>query len=108
MTGYLRDVDVSETWERLSSVENSILVDVRTRAEWSFVGVPDLGEINKEPVFQEWQVYPTMERVDNFSKVTSEAVLAKGGNANTEIFFLCRSGVRSQGAAAALTEVGFE
>ncbi|MEM8798076.1 MAG: rhodanese-like domain-containing protein, partial [Pseudomonadota bacterium] len=46
--------------------------------------------------------------VDNFSKVTSEAVLAKGGNANTEIFFLCRSGVRSQGAAAALTEVGFE
>ena len=37
------------------------LVDVRTDAEWNFVGIPDLSPVGQEPVLIPWQVYPTMQ-----------------------------------------------
>ena len=35
------DVNPSDTWTGLAEKADSILVDVRTNAEWSFVGIPD-------------------------------------------------------------------
>ena len=35
------DVNPSDTWTGLAEKSDSILVDVRTNAEWSFVGIPD-------------------------------------------------------------------
>ena len=39
------DVDVETAWKVLQSSPRSQLVDVRTRAEWSYVGIPDLGPV---------------------------------------------------------------
>jgi len=41
------NVDVEATWQGLASRPGSQLIDVRTRAEWTYVGIPDLGPIGK-------------------------------------------------------------
>ena len=45
-------------WEGLQSKPRSQLVDVRTRAEWTYVGIPDLGPVGKRTVLVEWQTFP--------------------------------------------------
>ena len=52
------DVDVETAWKALQSSPRSQLVDVRTRAEWTYVGIPDLGPVGKRPVLVEWQTFP--------------------------------------------------
>jgi hypothetical protein len=52
------DVDVAAAWEGLNSGPCSRLVDLRTRAEWTYVGIPDLGPIGKRAVLVEWQTFP--------------------------------------------------
>ena len=44
---HIEDVPVEEAWARLSKDESAVLIDVRTRAEWTFVGLPDLSGIGK-------------------------------------------------------------
>ena len=56
--GAVDEIDVAETWEGLTSGPRSQLVDVRTRAEWTYVGIPDLGPIGKRAVLVEWQTFP--------------------------------------------------
>jgi rhodanese-related sulfurtransferase len=104
---YAGDVSPAEAWSTLESDPAAALVDVRTVAEWSFVGVPDLGPLAKQPVFQEWQSYPSMQVDPGFADRVAEALEAAGAGPETPVFFLCRSGARSQAAAAALTARGF-
>jgi len=52
------DVDVETAWTALQSSPRSQLVDVRTRAEWTYVGIPDLGPVGKRTVLVEWQTFP--------------------------------------------------
>ncbi len=47
---HIKDVSVEEAWARLTSETDTILIDVRTRAEWSFVGLPDLSNLGKQVV----------------------------------------------------------
>jgi rhodanese-related sulfurtransferase len=84
-----------------------VLVDVRTRAEWQFVGAPDLREISKVPVFAEWKSFPAMEHSVDFVERLSEALRAAGVTADSPIYFLCRSGARSRDAAAAMAAAGW-
>jgi hypothetical protein len=44
------DVDVEAAWQVLKSRARSQLIDVRTRAEWTYVGMPDLGCLSKRAV----------------------------------------------------------
>ena len=99
---YAGDVSVEATWEGLQSVPEAVLVDVRTRAEWSFVGVPDLSALGKEPLMVEWQSFPSMEVNPSFTDVISEAVK----DSSAPIYLLCRSGARSRAAAIMLTASG--
>lgn len=108
MTGAIRDSDVSEVWTSLSENQNSLLIDVRTKAEWSFVGVPDLSTLGKQAILKEWQSFPTMAVNPAFVTETTQAIEEVGGDKTTELFFLCRSGVRSLSAAAVMIEAGFE
>ncbi|MEE2996747.1 MAG: rhodanese-like domain-containing protein [Pseudomonadota bacterium] len=101
--GYAGDVDVVEAWEAVKDTPNSMLVDVRTKAEWNFVGVPDLSSVNKEPVLVEWQDFPKMDVNGSFV----DAVAAAAPDKSTPIYFLCRSGARSKSAAIAMTQVGY-
>lgn len=104
---YAGDVAPQDAWSTLEAEPAAALVDVRTVAEWSFVGVPDLGALGKSPLFQEWQAYPSMQIDPGFADRVAEALTAAGATADTPLFFLCRSGARSQGAAAAMTARGF-
>lgn len=83
-------------WDALKDDPRSVLVDVRTMAEWSFVGVPDLSPIGKAPVLLEWQHFPGWARNEAFVDGLSEQL---GGSVPSSIYFLCRSGARSLSAA---------
>lgn len=102
---YAGDVTPAETWRVLRENPDAVLVDVRTRAEWSFVGVPDLSAAGKEPVLMEWQLFPTMALNPGFAAGLSSAL--GQSHKNAPVFFLCRSGARSRAAAIAMTGVGF-
>ena len=105
--GYAGDVSVTDAWDGLKDNKDAVLVDVRTRAEWAFVGVPDLSEIGKDVVLIEWQAFPSMELNGNFSGELSAVLKNSGLYAEAPIYFLCRSGARSQSAAIAATQLGF-
>lgn len=108
MANYAGDVDASETWERLANEPNSFLIDVRTIAEWTYVGMPDLSSVSKSVILIEWQQYPHMGVNPDFAHSVASAITENGGDQSTEVYFICRSGVRSMAAAAALTSIGFE
>lgn len=94
-------VNPSEAWDRLGQGRNAVLVDVRTRAEWSFVGVPDLTGLDRAPVCVEWAVYPDMSKNPRFVAALMEKL---GGSVPSEFYFICRSGARSMRAAEAVAE----
>jgi rhodanese-related sulfurtransferase len=92
-----------DVWTALGSDPSARLVDVRTNAEWSYVGLPDLSETGQEPVLIPWQVFPTMQVNTDFVAHMRGAGLTP----ENTVFFLCRSGVRSVAAAQAAEAAGF-
>lgn len=104
---YAGDVSCKDAFESLKSDPQSALIDVRTTREWETIGVPDLSSISKEVMFAEWQMFPSMQVDSDFATKVSASLEAQGVAKDTPIYFLCRSGVRSQGAANALTELGY-
>lgn len=105
--GYAGDIEPKEAWALLQSDPAAQLVDVRTAAEWTFVGVPDLGRVGRKAILVEWQAYPTMGRNASFEDGVAERLKAAGATTTTPVLFLCRSGARSQAAARAMTAKGF-
>ncbi|WP_084102399.1 rhodanese-like domain-containing protein [Demequina sp. NBRC 110051] len=104
MSGYAGDLTPAQAWELLTSNPDARLVDVRTEAEWRFVGVPDTSATGKEPILVEWASYPAMSRNEAFVDQLLAAGLEPGSDA--PVVFLCRSGQRSIGGAMAATEAG--
>ncbi len=100
---YAGEVTPQQAWKRLAEDPRAALIDVRTPAEWSFVGVPDLRSVGKEPVLVPWALYPTME----VNKAFAEHISAAGLDKDAPLFFMCRSGARSRAAAIAMTEQGY-
>jgi rhodanese-related sulfurtransferase len=100
---YAGDLSPAEAYELLSSDPQAVLVDVRTRAEWQYVGTPDLSGLGRDVVLAEWITFPDGAANPDFLDTVSAA--APGQDA--PVVFLCRSGVRSVAAANALTEAGF-
>ena len=105
---YKGDVSATDCWAALAQDRSALLIDVRTRPEWTFVGMPRLESVGKSVIQAEWQVYPTMSIDPNFASLVAEAVVRAGGDKSTQLFFLCRSGQRSMSAAAALTAEGYD
>lgn len=103
----VHDVDVETTWQALTSKPRAQLVDVRTRAEWTYVGIPDLGPVGKRPVLVEWQTFPDQAVDPRFAERLAGELKALGVQEDDELFFICRSGTRSLAAAKAMAEAGF-
>jgi len=101
--GYSGDISVDEAWQRLQDDSDTVLLDVRTRPEWQFVGLPDLASIGKKVVLVEWQRYPDGGIDPDFVAAVERESVGK----DAVILTICRSGVRSAAAAAALTAAGF-
>lgn len=106
---YAGDISVAEAWRVLSENPHAVLIDVRTRAEWSFVGIADLGSLGKEALLVEWASFPAMSSNANFvSEVKTSLDEVVGDTAKSApVLFLCRSGARSRSAAIALTAQGY-
>ena len=100
---YAGDVSVGDAWARLGEDTSAVMIDVRTRAEWSYVGLPDLTEAGKEIAAIEWQTFPSGEPNPSFL----DDVKALGAPSDAPLFFICRSGARSQSAAIAVTAAGY-
>ena len=102
--GALAEISSAQCWEQLqndaSAANTSVLIDVRTRAEWAFVGVPDLSSLGKEVLFIEWQHFGAKLPDPDF--IPSLAALLAADPSLGSLFFLCRSGQRSRAAAAAV------
>ena len=107
MTSYAGDVSCQSCWEALSANENAQLIDVRTRAEWSFVGIPNLSSIGKNVILSEWQSFPEMQFNPAFVESVGQQLAQMGIEQDAKLYFLCRSGVRSIAAAQAITASGF-
>jgi rhodanese-related sulfurtransferase len=83
----------------LSEDPASVLVDVRTRAEWAFTGMPDLSALGKDVLAVEWVQFPAMAPNPRFY---DEVLAGAGGALPRRVFFICRSGARSMAAARAV------
>ncbi|WP_375487044.1 rhodanese-like domain-containing protein [uncultured Mycobacterium sp.] len=99
---YAGDITCQQAWKLLSDNPEAVLVDVRTDAEWRFVGVPDLSSLGRDVVYVEWN-RADGKRNENFLAELLEHVPPRQ---DRPVIFLCRSGNRSIGAAEAATEVG--
>lgn len=104
---YAGDIDVQQAWDMLAADPKAQLIDVRTAAEWTYVGLPDLSPLGREVHAIEWQSFPSGEINPDFTRVTAEQMKLAGADSDTPLLFLCRSGARSKAAAVAMTRAGF-
>ena len=92
----IRNLLPEEVFESLRGGNNAVLVDVRTLAEWSYVGLPDLSAFNGPLALVEWHRFG--EKQINPEFVTQLRNQINMSAART-IYFICRSGQRSLDAA---------
>jgi rhodanese-related sulfurtransferase len=87
----------AEAHALLQQIPAARLVDVRTQAEWEYVGhVPGT-------VLVEWNTYPTAQRNPDFLNELQTQVTGTGA----PVMFLCRSGGRSHQAAQVAAQAGY-
>lgn len=91
--GALTPREAHEVWQLAPGAK---MVDVRTRAEWDWVGrIPEAVEL-------EWLCYPGNQPNANFLSQLKHQV-----DREALVMFICRSGARSSAAATAATEAGY-
>lgn len=91
--GALTPAEAHQVWQLAPGAR---LVDVRTRAEWDWVGrIPEAVEI-------EWMAYPGNQTNPNFLAQLKHQV-----DPEALVLFICRSGARSSNAATVATEHGY-
>lgn len=101
--GYEGDLTAAEAWKFLEEDPDAVLIDVRTAAEWVYVGFPDLSPLGRSIVCVQWRQWPNMDVNPQFVPNTE----AEGVTRDRPLLLMCRSGARSREAAIALTEAGF-
>lgn len=101
---YAGDISPTDAWDMLQSNPDAVIVDVRTEAEFAYVGFPDMSDC-KNPMYRVcWKIFPDMQRNMHFE----DAVKEVSPDPETPILFLCRSGIRSASAAIAMTALGYK
>jgi rhodanese-related sulfurtransferase len=99
---YEGDLTPAKAWAFLQEHPDAVLVDIRTEAEWRYVGVPDLSDLGREVVFVEWERYPGGEPNPTFV----DDLWAAGLQSGTPLLMICRAAHRSVGASIEATEAG--
>jgi rhodanese-related sulfurtransferase len=94
---YAGAVTPAEAFAILQADSQARVVDVRTRAEWEWVGRPP------EAVFIEWNAWPGGARNPAFE----QELLARVPDKAAPVLFLCRSGGRSHHAAIVAQQLGY-
>lgn len=99
----IEDVDAKQAYEALSANPDAQMVDVRTDAEWTYVGLPDLSPLGKRVLLVQWQGFPSGAPNNSFVEQLGAAGLTR----QHTVYFLCRSGARSLAAAEAAEQAGY-
>lgn len=94
----IENLDPRQAWQRLQQDANAVLIDVRTKAEYTDIGHP------KDAIHIAWQEQFGAPVNPNFIAEVSKIV----PDHNTPILLLCRSGQRSLSAAKALEQAGYQ
>lgn len=90
-----------EAYEVLQANPQALLVDVRSKAELDLVGrIP--GALNVE-----WAFYPGMVANENFAEQLVAELDSRNAGKNSILLFLCRTGGRSNNAAAVAASLGY-
>lgn len=104
---YAGDVSAKDAWSALVGSPDSVLIDVRNKAEWTFVGVPVVSSIDKKTLLVEWDDFSTGTTVPDFIGRLKTALAETGSEEDSPLYFICRSGNRSRLAAIMATEAGY-
>ena len=94
----IKNLRPAEAWQFMNKNPESVLVDVRTRIEHSFVGHPS------GAVLIPWKEAPSWELNPDFVSEVERGVPDR----DTPVLLLCRSGQRSMDAARALQQAGYK
>ncbi len=94
---YSGDVNPKEAYDALTGGQSAVLIDVRTPAEWTYVGIPMIERMIQAP----WPAPPENPDFAGTIKKLGVPVDAK-------IYLICRSGVRSAKAASELVAAGYQ
>ena len=105
--GYAGDVAAQAAWDDLAKSADATLIDVRSQAEWVYVGVPVLSALGKQTLLIEWDDFATRSRVADFSGRLKAALEERGIGHEAPLYFICRSGSRSRNAAIEATAAGY-
>lgn len=97
----INEISSKTAWLMLREEPKTILIDVRSHAEWMLVGTPVLDSLGKKTVCIEWQDM-NGERNPSFMGELESHVQKQ----NT-LLMMCRSGKRSMMAAISAEQEGF-
>lgn len=93
----IKSLHPKQAWSVLDTEPAAVLLDVRDRTEFGFVGHPT-GAVNIP-----WKEAPAWTPNPNFIAEVRQRV----PDPNTPVFLLCRSGQRSLDACKALADAGY-
>ncbi len=95
----VQEINAPQAYRLLQRHDKALLLDVRTSAEWDFVGVPLVDNYAQV----EWRSYPQMMVNPGFL----DEVRVCAADSERPLILLCRSGQRSREAALFLVRNGW-
>ena len=108
-------VTATDAYEMKTADEKVFLIDVRTRAEVNFLGMPTVADANI-PYFTpaDWMTFDDKKQVfklepnADYMMALAEFLEENGGDKNSTILLMCRSGSRSAKAVNLMAKVGYK
>lgn len=97
----IQDVTPDEAWQILQRDPTAVLLDVRSKMEYDYVGHP------KGALHIAWQEWPQWRINPHFVAEVRNALRQRIQPEAAPVLTLCRSGKRSLAAARALATAGF-
>ena len=109
-------MDAKQAYDHMNSDgNNTLFVDIRTRSEINFLGMPTVADANipymKMSEWYAWDEEKHNFKLDvnsEFAEVLEERLEAKGLSKDSTVILMCRSGKRSAKAADLLAGLGYK
>ena len=105
----IKQIEPKAAFEILAENKESLLVDVRTDAEFKFVGIVDSSKLSNETLLLPLLNFPNMSENSDFIKNLENHTkeISPQNHKNLQIFFICKTGGRSNSSANIANELGF-
>ena len=104
-------INPQQAFDELKNNPNSVLIDVRTFVEFNFVGFVNPHAFGDRMILLPWQLYPEMQENPDFDHSLENSIqklIPNFDKNQAKLFFLCRTGARSNAAAAHSINVGYK